>query len=181
MLEKHLRFLRKSISEKRYRKMLRRHKRLAQYGRLNSVGILFDLESRNPGEFYPKILKLINNLGINPSRATILAYVPKHKKGDYFYEFQHFSDEDLNWFYQPKSDRMKRFVDEPFDLLVHFSEKPVLPLKFITGASKAKFKVGSTAAMTDDVYDFSIKIGAEGSIDDFIREVIHYLKNVFKS
>lgn len=163
-----------------YQKILKQNeRRVNQHGHIKTVGILFDL-AKEKKDIHKKIIKITEELHIDRQKVTILAYIPKIDEGKQFYSFYHFSEEDLNWFYQPKSKRLKKFVSESFDLLINLSDSLNYPMKLVTAYSKAKFKIGRHISEELTPYDFSVKMKHGDTTESFIKEIEYYLKNVFK-
>ena len=178
-LQKYKNLLREKISTLLYQKALKNERSAMLFKKVKRVGILFDLVKESE-EIHKKIMRFAENL-TDKEQIVAIAYVPKTNESDRFYNFYHFSEEDLNWFYQPKSKRLKTFVEEPFDLLINFSDSLNYPMRFVTAYSKARFKIGRHISGDMNPYDFSIKMKAEDATESFIKEVEYYIKNVFSS
>lgn len=78
-----------------------------------------------------------------------------------------FSEKDLGWKGQFKSQEVKDFLNEDFDLLINFYEAKILPMQVVAAASKAKLKVGIS--------------NADQSINDLIIDTPIKDKSVFKT
>ncbi|MEN9347548.1 MAG: hypothetical protein RLZZ77_1059 [Bacteroidota bacterium] len=91
-------------------------------------------------------------------------------------EFEYFTKSDLNWHQRPIQ-KVKAFVEDDFDMLIDLSNGDTLPLLFVMKTSHAKMKVGRKGSRSDRYSDFMINVGANASMDEFIRQITVYLSN----
>ncbi|MFT7612085.1 MAG: hypothetical protein ACI9J3_001034 [Parvicellaceae bacterium] len=87
-------------------------------------------------------------------------------------ESDFFLKKDLNWFGKPSAKAVDNFVEQPFDLLIDFTDYDCVPLRFVLEKSKAKFKVGKYAKSNEPYYDLLIAIENE--------DLNHYMELIDK-
>ena len=138
------------------------------------VGVVFNAtEQKN----YEKIRKFLSFLSDKKIRVIALGFID-NKNALNFYSYQtgvnFFSHKDLNWFRQPKCEAVNSFIDLNFDILIDFTILKWFPIQYITGLSKAKFKVGSLIENNSN-YDLMIDISKNESLDYLLQQVTHYL------
>lgn len=138
------------------------------------IGVVFNAtEQKN----YEKIRKFLSYLSDKKIRVIALGFID-NKNALNFYSYQtgvnFFSHKNLNWFRQPKCEAVNNFIELNFDILIDFTLYKWFPVQYITGLSKAKFKVGSLIENNSN-YDMMIDISKNESLDYLIQQVTHYL------
>ena len=138
------------------------------------VGVIFNAtEQKN----YEKIRKFLSFLSEKKIRVIALGFID-NKNALNFYSYQtgvnFFSHKNLNWFRQPKCEEVNIFIDLKFDILIDFTLHKWFPVQYITGLSKAKFKVGSLIDYNSN-YDMVIDISKNETLDYLIQQITHYL------
>ena len=102
------------------------------------IGILFHADNepeRKAVQVYAEALKL------KGKEVQLLGYL-KHRNHQVDYLFPYITPKDANWFGKPKGGTIGYFIKYPFDLLINFSLKEILPLEYIAALSHAGFRVG---------------------------------------
>lgn len=89
------------------------------------------------------------------------------------YDF--YSTKDINWFEKPSSSFISDFINEKYDIVIDLNKAKSLSSTYIVGLSKGKFKVGMFDDDKTNIYDFMIKLEDKSNINEFIKQVIHYL------
>lgn len=91
--------------------------------------------------------------------------------------FDYFSNKDLNWYGKPQGMVIDNFIKEDYDILIDLTLTKSYPLTYMAVASPAKFKVGRCRADIS-VFDLSIDITKDQSLDALIKEITHYLNRI---
>jgi hypothetical protein len=103
-----------------------------------SIGILFcadDIEERTMVERYAQALKE------QGKEVQLLAFLEKRDlQSDYL--FPYITPKDATWFGKPKGGTAGYFIKYPFDMLINFSLREILPLEYIAALSHAAFRIG---------------------------------------
>jgi hypothetical protein len=87
-----------------------------------------------------------------------------------------FSDNECNWFGNPKATNITEFVNTEFDILIDLSARIWFPLQYIAIASHAGFKIGRINGETNNPYSF-VLLGSE-SEEQFIKDLEKYLYKI---
>lgn len=105
-----------------------------------------------------------NNL---PNQYTAIRYLSIIKK------------EELNILYHPVSSETNTFVGKPFDVLIDINFKKLLPLRYISSLSKARFKVGLFESETRNTpFDLMMDLKSPVNVEDYLNQVIRYLEMI---
>ncbi|MCH8903771.1 MAG: hypothetical protein IIA45_07655 [Bacteroidetes bacterium] len=139
------------------------------------IGILYNASNT---EDLPAIIEWTKKYKTGNRQISFLGYVDKKKTEgiEKFTSDIHFMNKsDLNWLNIPTKTEAKRFILEDFDLLINMYKKEILPLQYIGALSNAKFRVG--IKLDNNLYcnDFLIDLQSGNSLEDFLRELEHYL------
>lgn len=85
----------------------------------------------------------------------------------------HFSEKDFNWLGNIEQKSLKKFIDEPFDLLIGYFHKNNIYLETTVLQSNATFKVGFSN-VNQKLYDIEIS-EIPSNINSFLSELKKYL------
>jgi len=139
------------------------------------IGILYNLDDVPDYEVVEEFVtqlqhdrKEVKALGYVENKNLINRFLPKLS-----YDF--FSVKDINWFYKPVKDKVTDFIQKDFDLLIDLDMKDNLPLKFISGLSMSRCRIGRFSEGSTSCYDLMIDVDASTSVNEFIRQITHYL------
>ena len=103
------------------------------------IGILFDAtlpENVVSVNRYAELLKRENK------EVTLLGYIDAKKNfGQPAFNF--ISKKDVNWIFKPRDQKVMKFINEDFDVLVNAWFAEYYPLQFISTLSKAGLRVGA--------------------------------------
>lgn len=172
----------RNIREKAGRYILRReasrvlrNRKIINLDDATSIGILYYLPDEN---VYSKISDFVSQLQESGKKVKALGFVKSRRLTGQFlpklsYDFLYPSG--LNWHCKPVSDAAKDFMDTDFDILLDLSMKNMLPLLYIAGLSKAKFKAGSQSDDRKPHLDLMISLRQGDGLDELIAQVSYYL------
>lgn len=148
-----------------------------------SVAILY----KEKGEsFYILVKQYVKYLreehGIRDIMA--MAYIEDKRALPHYHvhklKYDYFTSAELNWRMEPTCDQVRKFVSEPFDILIDFEKEACLPLRFVLAESQAAFKVGYYHPDNEPYYDMMLASGENDTFDEYIRQVNHYLTLINK-
>lgn len=169
--------LRKSIGNIILNRRLKQIKRNVLFNNFNSatsIGLVFSV---GDDEHYKIIKKFINELKKNKAQIYGIGYLDNRDNGlklPYIEGIEYFSKKNVNWYFKPDNAYINFFSNKPFDVLIDLTLDEKLPLKFITGLSNAKYKIGSGCKKAD-YYDMTLSINDKKSIQSFISQLNHYM------
>jgi hypothetical protein len=123
------------------------------YQRLQARGIQVDIVCYYPG----KIL---------PDEYTALRYLTCIKRSD------------LNFFYIPDKDDINDFISTPYEILIDINFRNQFPLLYISGLSKAEFKIGAGGTIESNILDMTLEIPDKENIEFYLQQVEHYLNMI---
>lgn len=162
---------------------LKRSKKLVNINSASSIGILFELTEE---PVYYSIQKYFLQFQEKKIKVKALGFVSNKLVTNHFLpvlSFDFFNVKQLNWFKIPKAQCVKDFIDTDFDICINIASDKVFPLKYISGMSKARLKVGAySSEMPGKQYKeqsliYDIMVLAEENHDQiiFLENIHEYL------
>jgi hypothetical protein len=152
-----------------------RHCHMTNLKDAKRIGILYTLDDvpdyERVSEFVSKLQgdhKEVKALGFVKNKNLVQRFLPKLS-----YDF--FSKRDLTWFYKPIHNQVRDFIEKEFDILIDLSLQDNFPLKYISGLSKALFRVGKYSEKNTEYYDLMIDLKPTMTSEDYLGHVQHYL------
>ncbi|MBE7653465.1 hypothetical protein J2Q11_11625 [Tenacibaculum finnmarkense genomovar finnmarkense] len=141
--------------------------------KVKKIAILLDNESLEN----IVITSLTNQLSLKKEAITVLIYKPFEKKQEVLPTF--FTDKEVGFKAGLKSDKLKSFVKNEYDLLINYIKTPNLYLNIITLLSKATLKVGF-ADVDDRLYDLVIADNSfnEAVLNQELKKYLTILKKI---
>ncbi|RSK38291.1 DUF6913 domain-containing protein [Mangrovimonas spongiae] len=137
---------------------------------IKKMGIIFNADESIDFEG----LKSLNNVvGVKPNKLKVIAFTPKNKEVTYSWDTC-FNPKDFSWNGKVINTELQTFIDTNFDILISFYTQDILELRYITAASKAKFKVG-VYQQDERLNDLIIKTNLN-QLESFKTELHKYLK-----
>ncbi|PLX01146.1 MAG: hypothetical protein C0594_14170 [Marinilabiliales bacterium] len=139
-----------------------------------TVGILFDATDDSN---FREIRNLFTSLSQRGIRTFGLGYIDaKEISINYVavHGFHFICKKDLTWYGLPNSPTSNVFINREYDILIDLNINNCLPLDFITGMTKASFRVG-VFGKNDKLYDFMIDISKNNRIVYLIEQIKYYL------
>jgi hypothetical protein len=112
--------------------------------------------------------KEVKALGYVRNRNLINRFLPRLS-----YDF--FSRKDVTWYYKPLHDKVKDFTDKEFDILIDLNLQDFYPLKYLSGLSKARCRVGKYSEDNMEYYDLMIEPRPDIPMNEYIEQIHHYL------
>jgi len=144
----------------------------------NSIGILYD--ATNIKDML-MVSEFVNELFSTKKDVKALGFVNKNELTHQhmpMLQFDFFFLKDLNWYYKPQNYIIKNFLEKDYDILINLCTSNCIPVKYLAGSSRAKFKVGKFEHDLS-IYDMMIDVKDE-SLASLISEVKHYLNLINK-
>ncbi len=158
-----------------------RNVQVSNFHNARSVALLY--EEKGESFFilvkqYVKYLK--SEYGIRDVMA--LCYISDKKEVPHYHlhrlKYDYFHLGELNRWYEPVSDQVKRFEEKEFDVMINLERDPSLPLQFVQAASRAKLKVGYHSREGERFYDLMLDLPERATFDEYVNQVNHYLTRI---
>lgn len=148
------------------------------FDRMQQVGIVYNGESK---EEERAVNDYANELRAEGKKVFTLGYVhqknlPGNKKISL--QSEYFWKEKLNGFNLPVKEKIGRFLDFDFDLLLNLYFEPMLPMQAISAWSSARYRVGANINGALKYVDAAIDTGAEKDLRFLIQQIDFYLKAI---
>lgn len=165
---------------KREHHKLSRQKKICNIADAGKIGVVYFLPDE---ETYSKVSAFVKKLQNAGKPVKALGFVENKRLTGFFmpklsYDFLYPSG--LNWNYKPISEQAKDFMDTEYDILIDLNTKDILPLLYITGLSKAKFKAGLQSSERAGYLDLMISLAEKDDLDELIKQIEHYLSMINK-
>lgn len=161
-------------------KKVSREKKICNLSEANKIGIVYYLPDE---ETYNKVTTFVKRLQEMGKSVKALGYVENKGLTGYFlpklsYDFLYPSG--LSWNFKPVSDAAKDFMQSEYDILIDLTTEDILPLLYVTGLSKARFKTGMQSDAKNTYLDLMISLSEDGELDELIEQIDHYLSIINK-
>jgi hypothetical protein len=158
-------------------KHVNRKKTVHNLDSARSIGILFKI-NHDPKKM-ETVMAFINKLSSKKRKVIGLCYFEKKNIPPYYLHLNGlnvFSKNDLTWYYTPKRQYIKDFINNSFDVLIDLSLEDSFEIDYIARLSKASFKIGRFSA-NNDISDLMINI-QNPNINVLTKEVYHFLEHI---
>ena len=166
---------------KREIKKLERDRGVYNLDDAHTVAVVYDATSRQE---YERVRNFIKYLKEKEKKVISLGFIDSKDPNQILktqLEFRFFTKKDLNWHFKPGGLEIINFLEEDYDILIDLSLENCFPLKYVSGLSKAKFKVGAANKDSTLYFDMVIDVGLKKTTDNFIENVKNYLNMINKS
>ena len=171
-----LKFLKKllynlSFSKKVSSRRKKKSRELKAFSDAKTVGVLFEGTNVTDVKVVKEYVKSLKSMG---KTVETLGYLDTKEKNE---TYNYFSNDDLNWYYIPKSNQIDSFIKKEFDVLIDLHTESKEPLGYIASLSNAHFKVGKRDDQFD-CYDLAIDCPKAkiGNVKNLISQIDHYIK-----
>lgn len=163
------------------RKLAKRKRKVQVHnlGTAKSAILLYTYHNNQREKEVRDFAKFLKEEGI---KVTSLAFISKKIKEEskmpkeelnYFY----FTKEELNWMKVPKSNRIKKLMNEHFDLLIDLNLEQSFPIEWISCLSNSAFKVGGNKGYQSESCDLLLGTKEE-SITALQEQCMYYLNMI---
>jgi|AntAceMinimDraft_17_1070374.scaffolds.fasta_scaffold03605_4 hypothetical protein len=162
-------FLKKELSKSN------RKREMTNLNNAKKIGVLYNASNEKD---YKLIYHFVKGLQRNQKIVKALGFVEDSIIPHYCFpklSFDFFTIKDLNWYHKPSNNFVNDFVKEEYDIIIDFCSEDSFPVQYITVLSKAKFKVGRYGKNHRDIYDMMIETDKEITLEQYIKQVTHYL------
>ena len=137
-----------------------------------NIGILFDASKLENVDLINEYSAKFRELG---KRIELLAYHQSTKNTENL-KFPLFTSREINWYYKPSGEKVKRFMSTKFDLVINANIEDCEPLDYIAAMSKARYRIGCYSPGKTSHYDLMISLKQESSLSHYMDQVNYYLE-----
>ncbi len=162
--------LRRAMKKPEYKK------RVVSYDNAKRVALLFDAGADGRPAF---INKIINNLEHDGKSTFALGFFNQKRIPESLMINEKAGFVSKNCFsvwMRPKSDVVRSFVDQPYDLLIDLTTKGPFMVKYVAGITRASYKAGVHHPDFLTIYDLLLHIEDQTTDEKLADHAIHYLK-----
>ena len=136
--------------------------------RIESVGVLLNLEEFSDYDALKQFLKSINVL---ENKVKFIAFIEDEKDALNSWDSYYYA-KDFGWRGKINNIELEEFINSKFDVLISYYKKDRYELNVVTALSKANFKVG-LASHDERLNDFIVKI-EPNQFKTFKSELLKY-------
>ncbi len=155
-----------------------RNKKPVNLNNASHIGIIYNLLSE---EVYNRVTDFTKQLqdqgkkvfviGLYNQKRAPLYYIPK-------LSYDLILKRDIDLFFRPSGDFVRRFIGEEFDLLIDLSHPDDFPLHYIATLSRARFKIGLKPDDRELPYDIMLEITKDLSFAELVNQMDYYSRSM---
>ena len=163
---------------KKKRRNISRQKKVINYYDAKNIGLIYDASYE---ENYLLITEITRILQLDDKKVCSLGFVRQKKTPEHCFPkliFGFFSSQDFTWNLEAKSNFVNEYIKTEFDILIDLSPSDIFHTKYVTGLSKAKYKVGIYSKEYFYIYDLLLDVNENISLEALIEHSLHYLKTI---
>lgn len=152
-----------------------RKMQIANLKNAKNIGLVYDATDETK---YPTICTFVKYLQEQDKTVKAIGFINYMIIPHYCFpklSYDYFNRKNLNWYYKPTSSFITDFLNNEFDILIDLNLNNAFPLKYITGLSIAKYKIGRYSEEYKQLYDFMITTKDDVTLKEYINHVVHYL------
>lgn len=162
-------YLQKSI------KTGQRVKKVNNFETAKTAGILFRFDELTD---YEEVQAIVKKLQAMHLEVKALGFVSNKRVTQHFLPvlaFDFFYPSKLSLLGFKNSQKIKDFIDKPFDICIDLTDQHCFPLMYIMSKSNSHFKIGKYSQEFKDIYDFMIELNEDYNPTDTFQQVEYYL------
>ncbi len=142
------------------------------FDKVQSIGIVFNALNKDQEVQIIKYKKKLKE--VLHKKVHILGYYNDKEDRSLSSTFKFYNKKSINWLSIPQNDDINNFMNEKFDLVINFLEKPHIHADYIMSLCNARFRIGRNTENTH-AYDMIIN-EANKDTSHFIKQIENYLK-----
>lgn len=151
-------------------KILKSRKTSVNSNKIESVGIILNLDEFNE---YDNLRLFLKNIGIRENKVKFITFITDEKSAPNSWD-SYFNPKNFGWNGKIKNIELQQFINTKFDALISYYKEDRLELNTVTALSKSNFKIG-ISSIDQRLNDFIIDV-KPNQINIFKKEIIKYLK-----
>jgi hypothetical protein len=102
------------------------------------------------------------------ARKDVLPFLPDYRG----YNLIVYSPEELNTWYLPRPDLLRKVKKSTFDLALDLNVRFALPSSFLCRASQAPLRIGFVKPYSDSFYNFQVQTGQSNSLTQVYSQLL---------
>jgi hypothetical protein len=91
-------------------------------------------------------------------------------------EADFFSRTDLNWHMKPGA-AVRNFNLQQFQIIIDLTDGSCIPINYLIRSNRAAMKIGLRGGISESCYDFMIDLGETFNLNEYVKQIEHYLSN----
>lgn len=139
---------------------------------VKNIGIIYIVDDLVKHE---AVKQFVQQLEADGKKVKVLSYLEKNKE-NYEFRFDFFTEKDVNFWGNFKSDNIIKFHNERFDYLFNFDLEPNIYIKKVLALSKATCRVGRHIEANEPFFEWMMGAKDGEKMKDFIQNTYRYLK-----
>jgi len=144
----------------------------------STIGVIYNATNRSEAEIAKKFLHYLKE---ERKEVMSLGYINSKDASEMVkpnFNYQYFDNSNLSKIKIPKGEKITKFINTPFSILIDLNIDECFPLEYISTLSKARFKVGANQNYRDTEFDLILNINEKRDVNFLIIQVKHYLKMI---
>jgi hypothetical protein len=159
---------------------LSRNRDMVSLADAKTIGIVFEATDK---EEFELVKKYVLYLREQKKKVKAIGYFSGGETPAFTFsklEYDFFSKKDLNWYYKPNDKFVHNFILEEFDILIDLNIHGHFAMKYVSGTSRARFKVGQYNKEDESIFDLMIEGAEDKGLKYYLRQVDTYLQMLNK-
>ncbi|TND08932.1 MAG: Uncharacterized protein FD123_1786 [Bacteroidetes bacterium] len=175
--------IKKMIGERALRaemKNIARQRAALSIDQAKSIGIVFEYTNAEDFDLLKKYVLYLREM---KKKVRAIGYYAMKELPQFPYsklEFDFFGKKSFAWNGKPADPILANFVEEEHDILLDLNMNDLLPLRYLTAVSRARFKVGRWEEDDHDLHDMLIDSPPAKGLKNFLRHIDTYLLKLNK-
>lgn len=155
---------------------LHREMKFQNFETAHNFGLVFDATDEAD---YHRVESFARHLQTKDKKVKAIGFVGYKETPHYIMpklSYDYVTLKDLGFSYNIKNPLVREFMDFEFDILIDFNLKRNPILRYISGLSKAKFKIGRYHEEDKEIFDFMLQDISAEHLAQYAKEVFYYLE-----
>lgn len=159
----------------------KRQKMVQNLTTARTIGIVFYLQEQSVLDEVINLKAYFESINIS---VQVLGYFQGKETPQYFTMHNRvnvFDNNQVNWYGKPDSPLIESFVTNEFDILIDLNFEEIMPMRWISSLSRAKFRVGALNYYNNP-FDLIITVDKSKGLNylcEQIKQILYQLNNRF--
>ena len=157
----------------RYEKPYSVVRKTLNYVEAKQIGFLFFTTNRNMSSSINRFMKIFIEENKN---VDALTYLSTNTENPYGFKYDICTEEQISWFGELKSAKIKEFIKKDFDYLYCIAVEKSEVIDYILKNSQAKCRIGCFDGTNANNFELMMVLQAGENVDILIEQMIQYTK-----